>query len=49
MAMDVSWAGLAGASVMETAQFADVSRGTVSKVLLTWKFEGKTSSKKGQL
>ena len=38
---------LAGASVTKTAQLAGVSRATVSKVMLAWNSEGKTSSAKG--
>ena len=36
---------LAGASVTKTAQLADVSQATVSKVLSAWNSEGKTSAK----
>lgn len=34
---------LTGASVMKTAQRSDVTQGTVSKVILAWECEGKTS------
>ncbi|MGH0155299.1 UNVERIFIED_CONTAM: hypothetical protein FKN15_043403 [Acipenser sinensis] len=38
---------LAGASVTETAQLADVSQAAVSKVMSSWNSEGMTSSAKG--
>ena len=40
-------ARLTGASATEMARLADVSRATVSKVMVAWNTEGKTSSAKG--
>ncbi|XP_018608567.2 uncharacterized protein LOC108934881 [Scleropages formosus] len=40
-------ARLGGASVTQAAEMANVSRGTVSKVMSAWEREGKTSSAKG--
>ena len=42
-------ARIAGATIIETAQLLEISRGTVSKVMATYEKEGKTSSAKHKL